>query len=148
GSCQSLANLIRACQTAQVAGFTLGARNKKTHARGWGAGGVNNSVHTAGGNNRQRHDCKQRFIEFHKLLLFKIRFGPEFHVCNGAAALGRLLEYSLLSCMPNAEAERTKPASESERIEDLLKPFVMFQCLGNVLSVLPQRIAWRPLSRG
>src|SRR5262245_26517894 len=82
GSRQSLANLIRACQTAQVAGFTLGARNKKTHARGWGAGGVNNSVHTAGGNNRQRRDCKQRFIKFHKILLFKTRFDPEFHICN------------------------------------------------------------------
>ena len=39
---ESLANPIRARQAAQVAGFTLGARNKKTHARGWGAGGVNN----------------------------------------------------------------------------------------------------------
>jgi hypothetical protein len=58
GGRQSLANLIRASQAAQIAGLTLGARNKKPHARGWRAGGVNNSVHTAGSNNRQRRDCK------------------------------------------------------------------------------------------
>jgi hypothetical protein len=83
GGRQRLANPIRARQAAQVAGFTLGARNKKTHARGWGARGVNNPVHT-GGNNRQRRDCKQRVVKFHKILLFKIRSGPEFHLCNGA----------------------------------------------------------------
>jgi hypothetical protein len=58
GSRQSLANPIRARQTAQIAGFTLGARNKKTHARGWRASGVNNSIDTATTNNRQRYDCK------------------------------------------------------------------------------------------
>jgi hypothetical protein len=58
GGRQSLANPIGARQAAQIAGFTLGARNKKTYARGWRAGAVNNSVHTAGSKNRQRRDCK------------------------------------------------------------------------------------------
>ena len=52
GGRQILANPIRASQAPQIAGFTLGARNKKTHARGWGAGAVNNPVHTAASNNR------------------------------------------------------------------------------------------------
>jgi len=52
GGRQILANPIRASQAPQIAGFTLGARNKKTHARGWGVGAVNNPVHTAASNNR------------------------------------------------------------------------------------------------
>src|SRR4030095_5943653 len=39
GDRQVLANFIRGRQAAQVAGFTLGARNKETHARTWFVGG-------------------------------------------------------------------------------------------------------------
>jgi hypothetical protein len=62
-----VANFIRGRQAAQVAGFTLGARNKETHARTLCIGGVDSSVHPADGNNRERRDCKQQVVKFHKI---------------------------------------------------------------------------------
>jgi len=83
GGRQKFGNPIRARQAAQVAGFTLGARNKKPMLE-VGRRQRQHSVHTAGANNRERRDCKKRIVKFHKILLFEITFGPEFHVCYGA----------------------------------------------------------------
>jgi hypothetical protein len=59
GGCQSLASPIGGRQAAQVTSFTLGARNKKTHAGARRIGSVANSVPKASGDNRQDHDCKK-----------------------------------------------------------------------------------------